>query len=66
MKQELIKVHDLANSKMIDLLAEFDKNGEVTKMFDYNGNELKVNFLRDEVYFKKTWWHFDKKQPVQR
>ncbi|ENV92411.1 hypothetical protein F937_01805 [Acinetobacter calcoaceticus ANC 3680] len=59
---QLIKIHDLANSKVLDLLADIDKNGEVTKIYDYNGNELKINFLRDEVYYKKTWWHFQKKQ----
>ena len=62
MSNELIKIHDLANSRVRDLLADIDKKGEVTKIYDYNGNELKINFLRDEVYYKKTWWKFSKKQ----
>ncbi|EJB8497801.1 hypothetical protein MW349_003900 [Acinetobacter baumannii] len=47
-----------------NLLADINKNGEVTKLYDYNGNELKINFLRDEVYYKKTWWQFTKKQDI--
>lgn len=54
MSSELIKIHDLANSRIQDLLADIDKKGEVTKIYDLNGNELKINFLRDEVYYKKT------------
>ncbi|EPP9305525.1 TPA: hypothetical protein JIU96_11320 [Acinetobacter baumannii] len=49
-----------------NLLADINKNGEVTKLYDYNGNELKINFLQNQVYYNKTWWHFDKKQPVQK
>ncbi|OTU28966.1 hypothetical protein CAT59_06730 [Acinetobacter pittii] len=41
-----------------NLLAEINKKGEVTNLFDYNGNELKINFLRNEVYFNKIWWTF--------
>ncbi|MEA1231112.1 hypothetical protein ODQ17_17190 [Acinetobacter sp. IRS14] len=62
MSNQLIKLHDFANTKNVDLVADIDKNGEVTKIYDYNGNELKINFLRDEVYYKKTWWKFQKKQ----
>lgn len=62
MSTQLIKLHDFANTRNVDLVADIDKNGEVTKIYDYNGNELKINFLRDEVYYKKTWWHFSKKQ----
>lgn len=62
MSTQLIKLHDFANTRNVDLLADIDKNGEVTKIYDYNGNELKINFLRDEVYYKKTWWHFQKKK----
>lgn len=49
-----------------NLLTDINKNGEVTKLYDYNGNELKINFLQNQVYYNKTWWHFDKKQPVQK
>lgn len=59
---QLIKVHNRASDRIIDLLAELDKNGEVTKIYGYDGNELKINFLREEVYYKKTWWQFQKKQ----
>lgn len=62
MSSQLIKIHDLANSRIQDLLADIDKKGEVTKIYDLNGNELKINFLRDEVYYKNTWWKFSKKQ----
>lgn len=62
MASQLIKIHNHANSRVADLLAEIDKKGEVTNIYDLNGNELKINFLRDEVYYKKAWWHFQKKQ----
>lgn len=66
MSSQLIKLHDFANTRNVDLVADIDKNGEVANIYDYNGNELKINFLRYEVYFQRTWWHFDKKQPVQK
>lgn len=28
-----------------NLLADINKNGEVTNLYDYNGNELKINFF---------------------
>ena len=45
-----------------NLLADINKNGEVTNLYDYNGNELKINFLRNEVYYNKLWWQFSKKE----
>ncbi|AIL78510.1 hypothetical protein APC21_01620 [Acinetobacter baumannii] len=62
MSVQLIKIRDITSDRNVDLLADLDKNGEVIKIYDYNGNELKINFLRDEVYYKKTWWKFQKKQ----
>lgn len=62
MSVQLIKIRDITSDRNVDLLADLDKNGEVTKIYDYNGNELKINFLREEVYYKKTWWKFQKKQ----
>ncbi len=62
MSSQLIKIRDFANTRTEDLLADLDKSGEVTKIYDRNGNELKINFLREEVYYKKTWWKFSKKQ----
>lgn len=62
MSVQLIKIRDITSDRNLDLLADLDKNGEVTKIYDYNGNELKINFLREEVYYKKTWWKFQKKQ----
>jgi hypothetical protein len=62
MSTQLIKIRNTAIDRSVDLLAELDKNGEVTKIYDYSGNELKINFLRDEVYYKKLWWQFQKKQ----
>ena len=62
MSTQLIKIRNTAIDRNIDLLAELDKNGEVTKIYDYNRNELKINFLRDEVYYKKSWWQFQRKQ----
>ncbi len=50
MSSQLIKIHYHAYSRVADLLADLDKKGEVTKIYDLNGNELKINFLRDEVY----------------
>ncbi len=47
-----------------NLLADINKNGEVTKLYDYNGNELKINFLQGQVYYNKTWWQFTKKQDI--
>jgi len=62
MSSQLIKIRNTAVDRNLDVLAELNKNGEVTKIYDYNGNELKINFLRDEVYYKKLWWQFQKKQ----
>jgi len=62
MSSQLIRIRNTAVDRNLDVLAELDKNGEVTKIYDYNGNELKINFLRDEVYYKKLWWQFQKKQ----
>lgn len=62
MSSQLIKIHDFANTRIQDLLADIDKNGEVTKIYDYNGNELKINFLRDEVFYKGIWCQFQRKQ----
>ncbi|MGQ1604837.1 hypothetical protein ACT44L_14570 [Acinetobacter baumannii] len=47
-----------------NLLAELDKDNEVTKIYDYNGNELKINFLQNQVYYNKTWWQFTKNQDM--
>ncbi|HDX6064643.1 hypothetical protein [Acinetobacter baumannii] len=62
MTSELIKIYNHADSRIADLLAEIDNKGEVTKIYDLNGNELKINFLLDEVYYNKAWWYFQKKQ----
>ncbi|HAV6133644.1 hypothetical protein GE183_13970 [Acinetobacter baumannii] len=62
MTSELIKIYNHADSRIADLLAEIDKKGEVTKIYDLNGNELKINFLNNEVLFNKTWWQFTKQQ----
>ncbi|HCJ0464164.1 TPA: hypothetical protein OMQ61_001139 [Acinetobacter baumannii] len=62
MTSELIKIYNHADSRTADLLAEIDKKGEVTNIYDLNGNELKVNFLNNEVFFNKTWWQFTKQQ----
>ncbi|EJB8413045.1 hypothetical protein [Acinetobacter baumannii] len=65
MQQLMIMVTEVGKLEhTCNLLADINKNGEVTKLYDYNGNELKINFLRDEVYYKKTWWQFTKKQDI--
>ncbi|HEC0038103.1 hypothetical protein [Acinetobacter baumannii] len=65
MQQLMIMVTEVGKPEhTCNLLADINKNGEVTKLYDYNGNELKINFLRDEVYYKKTWWQFTKKQDI--
>ncbi|MFX9760077.1 hypothetical protein ABTP13_08035 [Acinetobacter baumannii] len=65
MTQVMIMVMEAGKAEhTCNLLADINKNGEVTNLYDYNGNELKINFLRDEVYYKKTWWQFTKKQDI--
>lgn len=60
----MIKAYDFANTKEVDLLADIDKGGNILKVYDYNGNELKINFLQNQVYYNKTWWQFTKKQDI--
>ncbi|MDC4435579.1 hypothetical protein [Acinetobacter baumannii] len=63
MQQLMIMVTEVGKLEhTCNLLAELDKNNEVTKIYDSNGNELKINFLNNEVYFNKIWWQFTKKQ----
>ncbi|AVF43593.1 hypothetical protein [Acinetobacter nosocomialis] len=63
MSQVMIMVMEAGKMEhTCNLLAELDKNNEVTKIYDSNGNELKINFQRNDVYFNKTWWQFSKKQ----
>ncbi|MEI1691259.1 hypothetical protein [Acinetobacter nosocomialis] len=63
MSQVMIMVYEAGKvERTCNLLADLDKNNEVTKIYDYNNNELKINFQRSEVYFNMTWWQFSKKQ----
>lgn len=63
MAQVMIMVMEVGKAEhTCNLLADINKNGEVTKLYDYNGNELKINFLQNQVYYNKTWWQFTKKQ----
>lgn len=63
MAQVMIMVMEAGKAEhTCNLLADINKNGEVTKLYDYNGNELKINFLQNQVYYNKTWWQFTKKQ----
>ncbi|WP_139887847.1 hypothetical protein [Acinetobacter nosocomialis] len=63
MTQVMIMVMEAGKAEhTCNLLADINKNGEVTKLYDYNGNELKINFLQNQVYYNKTWWQFTKKQ----
>ncbi|MCU4521998.1 hypothetical protein [Acinetobacter ursingii] len=63
MAQVMIMVMEAGKAEhTCNLLAELNKKGEVTKLYDFNGNELKINFLNNEVYFNKIWWQFTKKQ----
>ncbi|MFX6061648.1 hypothetical protein ABTF18_10295 [Acinetobacter baumannii] len=65
MAQVMIMVMEAGKAEhTCNLLADINKNGEVTKLYDYNGNELKINFLQDQVYYNKTWWQFTKKQDI--
>ena len=65
MAQVMIMVMEVGKSEhTCNLLADINKNGEVTKLFDYNGNELKINFLQNQVYYNKIWWQFTKKQDI--
>jgi len=63
MAQVMIMVMEAGKAEhTCNLLADINKNGEVTKLYDYHGNELKINFLQNQVYYNKTWWQFTKKQ----
>ena len=63
MAQVMIMVMEAGKAEhTCNLLADINKNGEVTNLYDYNGNELKINFLRNEVYYNKLWWQFSKKE----
>lgn len=65
MAQAMIMVMEAGKAEhTCNLLADINKNGEVTKLYDYNGNELKINFLQNQVYYNKTWWQFTKKQDI--
>ncbi|EHU3265195.1 TPA: hypothetical protein ACN969_002437 [Acinetobacter baumannii] len=65
MAQVMIMVMEAGKAEhTCNLLADINKNGEVTKLYDYNGNELKINFLQNQVYYNKTWWQFTKKQDI--
>ncbi len=52
MSTQLIKIFKNGSDNFVDLPAKLDKNDEVTQIYDYNGNELKINFLRNEVFYK--------------
>lgn len=62
MSTQLIKIFKNGSTNFVDLPAELDKNNEVTKIYDYDGNELKINFLRNEVFYKGIWCQFQRKQ----
>lgn len=65
MQQLMIMVTEVGKLEhTCNLLADLNKNNEVTKIYDLNGNELKINFLNNEVYFNKTWWQFTKIQSL--
>ncbi|WP_227575048.1 hypothetical protein [Acinetobacter baumannii] len=65
MSQVMIMVSEAGRMEhTCNLLADLNKNNEVTKIYDLNGNELKINFLNNEVYFNKTWWQFTKIQSL--
>ncbi|MEN8364161.1 hypothetical protein ABFO72_07960 [Acinetobacter baumannii] len=65
MVQVMIMVMEAGKAEhTCNLLADINKNGEVTKLYDYNGNELKINFLQNQVYYNKTWWQFTKNQDM--
>ncbi|HHB1534183.1 TPA: hypothetical protein ACN98X_002225 [Acinetobacter baumannii] len=63
MTQVMIMVMEAGKAEhTCNLLADINKKGEVTNLYDYKGNELKINFLQNQVYYNKTWWQFTKKQ----
>ncbi|HAV2730070.1 TPA: hypothetical protein JH168_000223 [Acinetobacter baumannii] len=55
MAQVMIKAFDHTNTKVIDLLVEVGKGGNILKVFDYNGNELSIN-LDGTVIYNRTRW----------
>ncbi|EOG8122121.1 hypothetical protein MXZ85_11030 [Acinetobacter baumannii] len=59
----MITVYDIEKAgHNCSLLAEVDKQSNVVKIYDYNGNELEMHMFRDEVYFNRRWWSFQRKQ----
>ncbi|MDH2019415.1 hypothetical protein N5J44_09880 [Acinetobacter ursingii] len=55
MQQKLIRVYERGGyDRECDLLATVDKQGNVLKVYDYNGNELPILF--GEVRFQKRNW----------
>ena len=54
MTQVMIMVMEAGKAEhTCNLLAGYKKNGEVTKFYDYNGNELKINFCRTKFITTK-------------
>ena len=50
MAQVMIMVMEAGKAEhTCNLLADINKNGEVTKLYDYNGNELKLTFAKPSL-----------------
>ena len=50
MAQVMIMVMEAGKAEhTCNLLADINKNGEVTKFYDYNGNELKLTFAEPSL-----------------
>ena len=50
MTQVMIMVMEAGKAEhTCNLLADINKNGEVTKFYDYNGNELKLTFAEPSL-----------------
>ncbi|MBJ9954400.1 hypothetical protein I5735_15315 [Acinetobacter baumannii] len=46
------------DSQMIDLYCLMDSKGNVVKVFDWNGNEIKLNAEARSVFYNNQYWSY--------
>lgn len=46
------------DSKMIDLYCLMDSKGKVVKVFDWDGNEIKLNAEARSVFYNNQYWSY--------
>ncbi|MFT0694132.1 hypothetical protein ACDX34_08370 [Acinetobacter bereziniae] len=47
-----------ADSQMIDLYCLMDNKGKVVKVFDWDGNEIKLNAEARSVFYNNQYWSY--------